>query len=172
MVRSLCPTEEGSRQTKSVGSQEALLLLRASFSAPKVAHLLRCSPSFSHPALLEFDGLLRTALEHITNCSFADTEWLQVSLPIKDGGLGIRRVSSLALPAFLSSAAKTSSLQDRILAHSPRSDCQYFQDYLLMWLSSFGEPSHLLPFKQSFWNRPGVELDRASLEASLVIPYQ
>jgi len=37
---------------------------------------------------------------------------------------------------------------------------------------SFGEPSHLLPFKQSFWDRPGVELDRASEEASLVIPYQ
>ena len=39
-------------------------------------------------------------------------------------------------------------------------------------LSSFDEPSGHLPFKQSFWDRPGVELDRASLEASLVVPYQ
>ena len=29
-----------------------------------------------------------------------DDQWLQASLPIKDGGLGIRRVSSLATPAF------------------------------------------------------------------------
>jgi len=45
-----------------VGSQEAFILLRASFSAPMVLHLLHCSPSASHYALLEFDNLLRTAL--------------------------------------------------------------------------------------------------------------
>ena len=58
------------------------------------------------------------------------------------------------------------------MANSLWSDCQYFQDYLLMRSSSFSEPSHPLPFKQSFWDRPGVELDRASVEASLVIAYQ
>ena len=35
---------------------------------------------------------------------------------VRDGGLGIRRVSSLALPAFVASAASTLSLQDDILA--------------------------------------------------------
>ena len=112
------------------------------------------------------------ALEHITHCSFADTQWLQASLPIKDGGFGIRRVSSLALPAFLSSAAKTWSLQYRILANSPRCGCQYMQDYLVMWSSSFGEPFHPLPFKQSFWDCLSVELDRASVEASHDVPHQ
>ena len=29
-----------------VGAQDALILLRGSFGAPKVQHLLRCSPSF------------------------------------------------------------------------------------------------------------------------------
>jgi len=37
----------------------------------------------------------------------SDTQLLQASLQVKDGGLGVRRVSSLALPAFLASAAST-----------------------------------------------------------------
>jgi len=42
-------------------------------------------------------------------------QWLQASLPLKEGGLGVRRVASLALPAFLASAASTLSLQALIL---------------------------------------------------------
>jgi len=40
-----------------VSSQDALILLRSAFSAPKVLHLLRCSPSRSHPSLQRFDSL-------------------------------------------------------------------------------------------------------------------
>jgi len=43
---------------------------------------------------------------------------IQASLPVRDGGLGVRRVSSLALPAFLASPASTLSLQDDILTES------------------------------------------------------
>ena len=39
----------------NIGCQDALILLRSSFSAPKVMHLLRCSPSSAHPSLQEFD---------------------------------------------------------------------------------------------------------------------
>ena len=34
-----------------LNAQEALILLRASFSAPRVQHLMRCSPSVDHSAL-------------------------------------------------------------------------------------------------------------------------
>ena len=46
---------------KLTASQDALILLRASFSVPRGQHLLRCSPSVSHAALDSFDELLRTA---------------------------------------------------------------------------------------------------------------
>jgi len=72
-------------------------LLRSSFSAPRVQHLLRFSPSIDHPALLEFDELLRSAVSLISNYVLSDDQWLQASLPIQDGGLGIRRVSSLRM---------------------------------------------------------------------------
>jgi len=83
-----------------LSAQDALLLLRVSFSAPMVQHLLRCLPSVDNPALDLFDGHLRSALSRITNTSLSDTQWLQASLPIKHSGLGIRQVCSLALPAF------------------------------------------------------------------------
>jgi len=50
-----------------VGCQNALILLRTSFSAPKVLHLLRCSSSVDHTTLVTFDDLLlHSALSRIT----------------------------------------------------------------------------------------------------------
>ena len=51
----------------AVSSQNALILLRSSFSTPKVLHLLRCSPSVDHSCLQAFDSMLRAAIQHITN---------------------------------------------------------------------------------------------------------
>jgi len=70
------------------------------------------------------------AVERITNSSFTDTQWLQASLPIKDGGLGVRRVSSLALPVFLASAAGTALLQTEILADCNVSEDPYWKNGL------------------------------------------
>jgi len=96
-----------------IGSQDALILLRSSFDAPKVLHLLRWAPSVSHEALEVFDRCLRDAIQHIhvTNSNLSDIQWLRASLPVKDGGLGVRRVSSLAIPAYVASAASTLPLQ-------------------------------------------------------------
>jgi len=68
-----------------IGAQDALILLRASFSAPKVQHLLRSSPSVDNAALVTFDNLLRSALNRITNSDMSETQWLQATLPIKEG---------------------------------------------------------------------------------------
>jgi len=111
---------------KLIASQDALILLKASFSAPRVQHLL-CSPSVGHAALGIFDELLRTALGYLTNCDLSDSEWIQATLPVRDGGLGVSRVSTLALPAFLASAASTLCLQDEILF-----ECQCQPDDLLV----------------------------------------
>ena len=40
---------------------------------------------------------------------------MATSLPVKSGDLGIRRMSSLASPAFLASAVSTRDLQNQIL---------------------------------------------------------
>jgi len=56
---------------------------------------------------------------------------------VKDGGLGVRRVSSLALPAFLASAASTLPLHGDILADCACSDNDSLQSYLSDWSSAF-----------------------------------
>ena len=40
---------------EQIGLQDALILLRSSLCAPRVQHLMRCSPSVGNPALTEFD---------------------------------------------------------------------------------------------------------------------
>ena len=106
------------RATSRLGlitAHDALVLLRASFSAPKLQHIMRASPCFDNEHLLKFDELLRTAIFKICNVSLSNNQWLHASLTVKSGGLGIRLVSSLASPAFLASAVGTRDLQNQIL---------------------------------------------------------
>ena len=156
----------------SICAQDALILLRASFSAPRVQHLLRCSPSNNNPALQIFDDLLRSAVGRITNSALSDIQWLQASMPIKQGGLGVRRVTSLAIPAFLASAAGTRPLQELILEpyHCPTDSS--LDSYLSDWSAAFGTPPDPLSGKQSFWDKPGIQADRSLVEASLIEPSQ
>src|ERR1700733_9767261 len=95
---------------------EALLILRISMGTPKLIYTLRCSPCPDHAVLSSYDQILRRGLQDILNIDFTDSQWLQATLPIGMGGLGIRRSSSLALPAFLASAAGTSETQSKILS--------------------------------------------------------
>ena len=153
-----------------LGSHDALLLLRSSFSAPKVLHLLRCSPSVAHSSLVRFDSLLRSAIQGITNSDLSDIQWLQASLPVKDGGLGVRRVSSLTFPAFLASAVSILFLQEDIPCMC--SDHATLQTYLSEWLSQHSALPDILPAKQPFWDQPGVLADKAVVKSSLSSPCQ
>ena len=88
-----------------------------------MTHLASCSTLTRRPwSLTRFESLLRSSIQCITNSDLSGIWWLQASLPVKDGSLGVRHVSSLALPAFLASAASTLSLQADILADCACSD--------------------------------------------------
>ena len=164
----LVELERAVERSRLLGAQEALVLLRASFSAPRV-HLLRCSPSVEHEALDTFDSILRSAVCKITNCSLPDNKWIQAGLQIRDGGLGIRRVSSLALPAFLASAAGSLPLPVIILSNVALQPDIFIASYLPRWSAMFGSlpPNQPLSGKQSFWDRPGILADKAMVEATL-----
>ena len=95
---------------------DAIILFRSSLSSSRLLHTLRCVPCMDHPILDRFDQIMQEALTKSLNVALADCNRGQATLPIRDGGLGIRRVSSLALPAFLASAAGTASLQASFLS--------------------------------------------------------
>ena len=44
------------------------------------------------------------------NVELSDDAWTQAMLPVADGGLGIRRATDIALPAYLSSVAGSHAL--------------------------------------------------------------
>jgi len=128
---------------------------RPSSSALRVQHLLRCSPLVDAQGPGDFDSLLRTALSRITTSTSSDSQWLQASLPVKSGGLGIRRVSSLALPAFLATAASTLPLQDEILGGSQPLPDESAESLKGRWEASYGPAlSDQSATKQSSWDRP------------------
>ena len=102
-----------------LSSQDALLILCVAFGSCRLLYVMRASNCVDHPALNEFDLLLRMGLSRITNCDISESAWLQASLPISAGGLGIRSVSMLAPSAFFASAAATRDLQDAILGYDP-----------------------------------------------------
>jgi len=150
---------------KLLSSHDALTLLRSSFTAPKVMHTLRSSPCAGHLSLSSFDSLQRSGLTQITNSNLSDVQWLQASLPVKDGGLGIRRVASLASSAFLASAASTLVLQDLILSRCGPCPDASVSDCCNVWTSTNSLPCPSVPLAslQSVWDRPSIDKDKADI---------
>ena len=93
----------------------ALTIIRNCISAPKLMYILRTSACFDNVLLVLFDDLLRIGLEEVLNIQLLEPQWLQVTLPVREGGLGIRSVVHLATSAFLASAVSTRTLQNQIL---------------------------------------------------------
>jgi len=99
-------------------SHDALIILKNSLAIPKLLYLLRTSDCGNNPLLRKFDEALRSALTAVLNVDLTEDQWLQATLPVGDGGLGIRSAQMLALSAFLASAASTFQLQQSILPDS------------------------------------------------------
>ena len=118
-----------------ISAHDALIILRSCLGAANMIYMLRSSPCSDHPCLPEIDTLLRRAASDIFNVVFSDDQWLQASLPISWGGLGIRSVSLLAPSAHLASAAGTSDLQSRILGHSDYPKDQELDRVSVLWSS-------------------------------------
>ena len=130
--------------------------------------------------MLTHDSRLREGIFVITNFYLSDIRWIQVSLPIRDGGLGVRRVSSRALSAFLASAANTRDLQDRMIAaynvgvDTVVASARYTSSFNALPCPnatnarrqrSCDEPNVACDVK-AFWEEASSEMDKARLLAS------
>ena len=98
-----------------IDPHDALFLLRQCFAIPKLMYFIRSAPCFGHNTLEEYDHQLKIGLEEILNIRLEENAWVQATLPVRKGGLGIRLASDLALPAFLSSAWGASSGAESLL---------------------------------------------------------
>lgn len=78
------------------------------FCHPQVILHPPYAPCFNYPCLADFDNVLKSILSNIINgdISTSETTWIQASLPVKFGGLGIKfGATQLAPSAFLASCA-------------------------------------------------------------------
>ena len=145
-----------------VSAHDALLLLKTCLSASRLLYTLRSAHCEGHALLDQFDDLQRSALCRICNVKLTDDQWLQASLPVREGGLGIRRVSSLASSAFLASAAGTQLIQDRILSRTGIvGDDKY--DHSLSCRPQDTVPEGPVVNKQSAWDSLTVKKEYAEL---------
>ena len=91
-----------------------------SFAIPKIMYTLRTAPCFLSSHLEMYDRELRSTLSEVLNINLEDeASWLQASLPVGYGGVGVRRAVQLAPSAFLASAAGSLDLINRILPDRP-----------------------------------------------------
>ena len=143
-------------------AHDSLTLLHHSFSIPKLLHVLRTSPAFKSPLLGTWDHMLRSIVSKITNINFQPNapSWLQATLPVYAGGLGIRRASHLASTTFLGSADGAHSLMLDLLPVHLSAAPYAEQDWaLLAWQNDLPPhtPVPATPSKQKVWDGPKVD---------------
>jgi len=158
--------ERAMGRLNKLGSHDALVILRAAFGSPVILNVLRSSPCFGNPILERFDSIVRAGLEAIVNCRLDDPAWVQATLPIRDGGLGVRSVAVLAPSAFLASAASTLRLQSDILLDSVSSGDRFVDYCLQYWVDTFNVPLPAvaeLPKSQRAWDAAAISFAKKNL---------
>lgn len=108
--------------------------------------------------LASMDTGIKIVLEQILNLHLHGNSLSQCFLPIKFGGLGIRLLSDIALPAFLSSFSSSYDLITAILSRSQiEINSKHYNDALNLWQSSC--PDNNIPINASLqdaWDFPFV----------------
>ena len=155
-----------------ISAHDGLVILKNFISAPKLMYTLRCSPTFGHCLLDGFDQNLRLGLSRLANVHVNDLNWVQASLSVRDGGLGIRSVGLLAPSAFLASAAATHDLQAQLLPVGCPCD-PYLDSALDVWLGRYesSEPQGTDISKQRCWDQASMDYGFKVLEPSYSDPY-
>ena len=154
-----------------LSSHDALFLLKNCLSIPKLTYTLRSPPCYTRQLLTEYDDVMRTTLQSIMNVTLDDDAWEQATLPVSSGGLGIRRATDVALPAFLSSVAGsheliTQLLPQRLHSKSGTND-PTFTAAVSEWQKRVGSvPRTPFPSAQKVLDTPMVKIQESKVLAT------
>ena len=116
---------------------------------------------------------MKKCLEAIIN--LGQDAWTQSSLPVKKGGLGIRKATNLALSSFLSSAFSSAHGASALLPEDIKME-NYIevQEALDLWKAQFSEDKgQELPEDitvQTMWDQPVFELRYQELLENQTVP--
>ena len=144
-----------SNRLKLMPAHDGLFLLKNALAIPKLMYILRTAPCFKSDKLNMYDVILRRALESILNVELKENCWIQATLPVKFGGLGLRSAVQLAPSAYLALAASTTDLANRLLpSHCRDTADPYLSDALICWRLQV-DPETQIPLddsKQRNWD--------------------
>jgi Reverse transcriptase (RNA-dependent DNA polymerase) len=143
-----------------MSSHEALFLLKSSMAMPRLQYILRTAPCHQSPATTTFDDLVANTLSACLNVSLGATNRLQLSLPVRWGGIGVRSAAFLAPSAFLSSVTAAAPLLQCLLpARVLAVPDPLLADVLNSWSYCYGPtqlqpPMDALALTQRGWDEP------------------
>ena len=84
-------------------------------------------------------------------------------MPVIDGGLGVRRAAPLASSAYLATAAAIFGLQSALFSMVESSPDEYWEEFIELRRGTMPELAIPYPTRQSPWDRPVVEMDKAEI---------
>jgi hypothetical protein len=110
---------------------------------------------------LSFMILCSTLLQFniiILNLRLTDLQWCQSSLPIRFGGLGIRRISDICLPAFLSSVHGVKKLVSQLLNSKDNElIIHHYDEALAIWDVENENERPTIPQFQKNWDNINIK---------------
>ncbi|XP_055340998.1 uncharacterized protein LOC129590049 [Paramacrobiotus metropolitanus] len=113
------------------------------------------------------DECVRVGMQSILNIRATDLQWSQMTLPVRDGGLGLRTTKALVFPAFLASAFSVVSLVSEIYQPATVALLDSVVEELSKW-SDCKPPSDESRKFQWAWDRPSIDCVVSSLKAAAV----
>jgi hypothetical protein len=104
------------------------------------------------------DSSLKSSLEKILNLRLTDLQWCQSTLPIRFGGLGIRRISDICLPAFLSSVHGVKKLVSQLLNSKDNElIIHHYDEALAVWDVENENERPTIPQFQKNWDNINIK---------------
>ena len=153
---------------------DAILLLRHCIATPRVLYTLRTAPCFRSPCLEDFDLELRSILSTVLNINLDnDSVWSQATLPVRNGGIRVRRATQLAPSTFLPSVAGCSSLINQIVPQRLRNTPDLaIAEAVHVWSRGHNQPPPPTPenTKQRMWDGPCVQANFEALLSTATEP--
>ena len=151
-----------------MSAHDSLTLLRHSFAIPRLQYLLRTAPCFLSNGLAEYDHILRETLGSVTNTLLTENDpaWMQASLPVKLGGLGVRSAAQVAPSAYLASVAATEELVSLISPINHRALPAPSVDVAMAKWSqedTLTPPQGLAAFRQKNWDEISASASASAL---------
>lgn len=108
--------QQTSDRLLGINSHMAITIIKFCLFVPQFTYVLRCCHLWKFQNLLSaVDDCVSDLLTKVLNCRLTVEAWTQASLPVRFGGIGIRKVSSVSLPAFIASAFGCTNLFNKII---------------------------------------------------------